>query len=201
MHFASALRLVDRKLFLIRKRFTIGYQTLDKQDKLWKLWRRRYNTKLLPLHLKWFSRSWTPTERLHQCITIQGRHLSDDLFKTHWCKTAFCVLSRNRKTFAISSLVLNLFASQIGELFLPYSVYIRTRIHVRACTHTYTQSLSLSHTHTHTQTHSQTSIKYSRVSFYNGLFYDPCQVGTRSTLNMWCITVGTQASFLYLVCF
>jgi len=35
---------------------------------------------------------------------------------------AFCVLSRNRKTFAVSSLVLNLFASQIGEFFLPHTV-------------------------------------------------------------------------------
>ena len=61
-------------------------------------------------------------ERLHQCINIQGRHLSDVLFKTCRCKTAFCVLSRNRKTFAVSSLVLNLFASQIGEFFLPHSV-------------------------------------------------------------------------------
>jgi len=32
------------------------------------------------------------------------------------------VLSRNRKIFAISSLVLNLFASQIGEFFLPHPV-------------------------------------------------------------------------------
>jgi len=32
------------------------------------------------------------------------------------------VLSRNIKTFAVSSLVLNLFASQIGELFLPHPV-------------------------------------------------------------------------------
>jgi len=36
---------------------------------------------------------------------------------------AFCVLSINRKTFAVSSLVLNLFASQIGEFFLPHPVY------------------------------------------------------------------------------
>jgi len=35
--FPFALRLVDGRLFLIRKRFIIGYQTLDKQDKLWKL--------------------------------------------------------------------------------------------------------------------------------------------------------------------
>ena len=31
VHFASASRLVDGILFLIRKRFTVGYQTLDKQ--------------------------------------------------------------------------------------------------------------------------------------------------------------------------
>jgi len=36
-------------------------------------------------------------ERLHQFINIQGRHLSDVLFKTRGCKTAFCVLSRNKK--------------------------------------------------------------------------------------------------------
>ena len=60
-------------------------------------------------------------ERLHQCINIQGRHLRDILFETHCCKTAFCVIFRNRKTtFAVSSLVLNLFASQIGEFFLPH---------------------------------------------------------------------------------
>jgi len=35
----------------------------------------------------------------------------------------FCVLSRNRKTFAVSCSVLNLFASQIEEFFLPHSVY------------------------------------------------------------------------------
>jgi hypothetical protein len=61
-------------------------------------------------------------ERLHQCINIQGRHLSDVLFKTRWCKTAFCVLSRNKKTFVVSSLVLNLLASKIGDFFLPHPV-------------------------------------------------------------------------------
>jgi len=64
-------------------------------------------------------------ERLHQCISIQGRHLSDVLFKTRWCKTAFWVLSRNKKTFAVSSLVLNLLASQIGDFFLPHPVDLR----------------------------------------------------------------------------
>ena len=61
-------------------------------------------------------------ERLHQCINIQGRHLSDVSFKTHCRKTAFCVLSRNRKN--ISVLVLNLFASQIGKFFLPHPVFV-----------------------------------------------------------------------------
>jgi len=61
-------------------------------------------------------------QRLYQCINIQGPHLSDVLFKKRGCKTAFCVLSRNRKTFAVSSLVLNIFASQIGEFFLPHPV-------------------------------------------------------------------------------
>jgi len=35
---------------------------------------------------------------------------------------AFYALSKNRNIFAVSSLVLNLFASQIGEFFLPYPV-------------------------------------------------------------------------------
>jgi hypothetical protein len=61
---------------------------------------------------------------------IQGRHLIDVLFKTRLCKTAFCcwfktefgVLSRNKKHFAVSSLVFNLLASQIQDLFLPHPV-------------------------------------------------------------------------------
>jgi len=35
------------------------------------------------------------------------------------------VCSRNSKLFTVSSLVLNLFASQIGEFFLPRPVYNR----------------------------------------------------------------------------
>ena len=61
-------------------------------------------------------------ERLHQFINIEGCHLSDDLFNTPTYKTAFYVLSRNRKSFAVSSVVFSLFASQIGEFFLPHSV-------------------------------------------------------------------------------
>jgi len=46
------------------------------------------------------------------------------------------------------------------------------------------------------------ALKYSRVSFCDGSFttihfYDPCRVWT-STPDLWCITVVTQASFLYL---
>jgi len=37
---------------------------------------------------------------------------------------AFCVLSRNKKTFAVSSLVLNLLASQTGDFFLPHPVVL-----------------------------------------------------------------------------
>ena len=38
--------------------------------KFWKLWRRRYDRKLLPLHLKWFSKSWTTTERGYISLSI-----------------------------------------------------------------------------------------------------------------------------------
>jgi len=34
------------------------------------------------------------------------------------------VLSRNRKNISVSSLVFNLFASQIEEFFLPHPIYI-----------------------------------------------------------------------------
>jgi len=57
---------------------------------------------------------------------------------------AFCVLSRNRKTFAVSSLVLNLFASQIGEFFLPHPVHTHTYIH------TFIHKYIHKYIHTHT---------------------------------------------------
>jgi hypothetical protein len=37
---------------------------------LWKLWRRRYARKLLPLYLKWFSRSRTTTDRGYISLSI-----------------------------------------------------------------------------------------------------------------------------------
>ena len=43
---------------------------MNNVPKLWKLWRRRYDRKLLPLHLKWFSRSWTTTERGYISVSI-----------------------------------------------------------------------------------------------------------------------------------
>jgi len=36
------------------------------------------------------------------------------------------------KTFAVSSLVLNLFASQLGEFFLPHPVLWRRELNARA---------------------------------------------------------------------
>jgi len=38
------------------------------------------------------------------------------------------------------------------------------------------------------------------VRFMTIHFYDPCQVGL-STPDLWCLTVATRASFLYLVRF
>jgi hypothetical protein len=39
-------------------------------------------------------------------------------------KTVFCVLSRNNKIFAVSSLFLHLLASQTGDFFLPHPVLV-----------------------------------------------------------------------------
>ena len=64
-------------------------------------------------------------DKLPQFINIQGRYLSDVLFITQWCKTAFYVLSRNRKIVAVSSFFLTLFASQIREFFLPQPEFSR----------------------------------------------------------------------------
>jgi len=42
--------------------------------------------------------------------------------------------------------------------------------------------------------------RFATVGFTTIHFYDPCPVGP-STPDLWCITVATQASFLYLVRF
>jgi len=39
--------------------------------------------------------------------------------------------------------------------------------------------------------------RFATVRFKTIHFYDPCQAG-RSTPDLWCITVATEASFLYL---
>jgi len=45
-----------------------------------------------------------------------------------------------------------------------------------------------------------TTVRFTTVRFTTIHFYDPCPVGP-STPDLWCITVATQASFLYLVRF
>ena len=42
--------------------------------------------------------------------------------------------------------------------------------------------------------------RFATVRFTTIHFYDPCRVGS-STTDLWCITVATQASFLYFVRF
>ena len=51
----------------------------------------------------------------------------------------------------------------------------------------------------HIYTHTVKSL-FATFRFTTIHFYDPCRVGP-STLNLWCITVATQASFLYSVSF
>jgi hypothetical protein len=48
----------------------------------------------------------------------------------------------------------------------------------------------------------QHRIKYSRVSFCDGPFYDDSRpLSSRTEHDLWCITVATHASFLYLARF
>jgi len=85
-------------------------------------------------------------ERLHQCINIQGRLLSDILIKIHWCKTAFYLISGNRKKLFVSSLGLNLFASQLAEFFLPHPLFISLIIQLDAQNFCFTLSFFQSST-------------------------------------------------------
>jgi len=48
--------------------------------------------------------------------------------------------------------------------------------------------------------HNIVGSRFATVRFTTIHFYDPCSVGP-STPDLWCITVATQASFLYLVRF
>jgi len=54
-------------------------------------------------------------------------------------------------------------------------------------------------THLQMKTHTVGS-RFMTVHFMTIHFYDPCRVGP-STPNLWFITVATEESFLYLVCF
>ena len=93
--------------------------------KLWKLWRRRYDRKLLPLHLKWFSSSRTATERGYVSVSIFKAATFVMFCSKHVDVKRHSVnFPEIKKTFAVSSLVLNLLASQIGNFFLPHPVYL-----------------------------------------------------------------------------
>jgi len=43
--------------------------------------------------------------------------------------------------------------------------------------------------------------RFAMVRFTTVHFYDPYQVRPSTPPNLWCVTVATQASFLYLVHF
>ena len=92
--------------------------------KLWKLWRRRYDRKLLLLHLKWFSRSWTTAERGYISVSVFKAATWVMFCSKHVdVKRHSVYFPEIKKTFAVSSLVLNLLASQIGDFLLPHPVY------------------------------------------------------------------------------
>ena len=75
--------------------------------------------------------------------------------------------------------------------FGPLCIYIYIYIYIHTHTHT--------HTHTNTHTHKVGS-RFATVRFTTINFYDPCPVGP-STPHLWCNTVATQVSFLYLLRF
>ena len=81
------------------------------------------------------------------------------------------------------------------KLLLLLLLHTHTHTHTDRHTHTHT------HIHTHTHTHSRSvGSRFATVRFTTIHFYEPCRVGP-STPDLWCITVATQASFLYLVRF
>jgi hypothetical protein len=75
--------------------------------------------------------------------------------------------------------------SSICMLFVLQTVYVFIYIYIYI------------HTHTHTQT---VGSQFVTIYFTTVHFYDPCRIGP-STPDLWCITVATWASFLYLVRF
>jgi hypothetical protein len=98
--------------------------------KLWKLW-RQYDRKLLPLHLKRFSRSWTTTESGYISVSICkaatwvmfcSKHVHVKQHSVIGLKRHSVYFPEIKKTFAVSYLVLNLLPSQIGDFFLPHPV-------------------------------------------------------------------------------
>ena len=101
----------------LKERFT------NNVPKFWKLWRRRYDRKLLPLNLKWFSRSRTTTERGCSSVSIFKAATWVMFCSKHVdVKRHAVYFPEIKKPFALVSLVLNLLASQIGDFFLSYPV-------------------------------------------------------------------------------
>ena len=101
VHFASAFRLVDGRLLTPCGFFLWGYLKAKVYE------RRPLTLEALKEAIRQEAAAITPEmilkftdiyrKRLHQFINIQGRHLSDVLFKTRRCKMVFCVLSISKK--------------------------------------------------------------------------------------------------------
>ena len=81
------------------------------------------------LHLKWFSRSCTTTERGYVSVSIFKAATWVMFCSKHVdVKRHSVYFPEIKKTFAVSSLVLNLLVSQIGDFFLPHPVGWRINI-------------------------------------------------------------------------
>ena len=73
-------------------------------------------------------------------------------------------------------------------IYIYIYVYIHTYIHTHI------------HTYIHTHTYAYSRLSFCDASFTTIHFYKPCPVGP-TTPDLWCITVATQVSFLYVVHF
>jgi hypothetical protein len=115
---------------------------------------------------------------LHPLNTQSGETLTSSSQFTEWYNTQFIL------------------SIQSGETLTSLSQH-RVTQHSLQINRGYAQSVhKLMHSH---QVHTVGS-RFATVRFMTIQFYDPCRVGP-STPDLWCITVATQASFLYLVPF
>jgi hypothetical protein len=76
-------------------------------------------------------------------------------------------------------------------------LYVRSGVFTQCCIIVWATFGIYTHTHTHTH---RVGSRFATVRFTAIHFYEPCRVGP-STPDLWCITVATQASCLYLVRF